>query len=289
MSSYSADRLFSAMMLLLLLNGCRSAHFPAWFPPVSSYHAARPLAAPAIDSTARPMAAEPEVLVQPELTAFLPAEVRPEASLAVRSHSLTSIGTSNRPIYQAPPDTTSSRRYVKPTPDQIRAADNINTIVNLVGVVFLLGAVGLMITASSTSPGWGSLAAGLYGIFALFISLPLLFYRNAKSTKYLMRRQREGDSVPGKTVRLDESERPTAGQVREADKNNRFFHSLGVALLVLAAISIILSLIGILFALPFAIVALLISIPLLLFESTKSTSYMLQQEERAARKARKGR
>ena len=276
-------------MLLLLLNGCRSAHFPAWFSPVSSYHAARPLAAPAIDSTARTMAAEPEVLAQPELTASLPAEVRPEASLAVRPHSRSSIRTSNRPIYQAPPDTTSSRRYVKPTPDQIRAADKLNTIVNLVGVVFLLGAVGFIIAAFSISSGWGALAAGLYGIFALSISLPLLFYKNVKSTKYLIRRQRAGDSVPRKTATFEESERLTADQRREADTDNRFFHSLGVILLLLAAILIILGLIGVISSLPLAIVALLISIPLLLFESTKSTSYMLKQEERAARKARKGR
>lgn len=96
--------------------------------------------------------------------------------------------------------------------------------------------------------------------------------------------------TPPDTVSAQRGTRPTPEQMRDADKANAFFHSIGVVLVVIGAVLIIAALAGEeLAALAYGAIALTIGIPLLLFESTKSTSYMLKQEARAARKASKGR
>jgi hypothetical protein len=179
------------VLLLAMASGCQSSRFSAWFPPVA-VHRAAPAAAPTPgDMTA----GNPEVLLsapeQPELTAALPAEKEVVARSSIYARNLPAIKSFSKPAaQQALPDTVGTQRTTRPTPDQMRDGDSANVFAHTIGGFFLaLGVILFIVALASTSPGWGPLAAAVYGTLAIIISLPFLLFRSSKSTSYVLEQE----------------------------------------------------------------------------------------------------
>jgi hypothetical protein len=95
------------------------------------------------------------------------------------------------------------------------------------------------------------------------------------------------------TISTRRSSRPTPSQMRDGDAINIVIHVIGAVFLIIAAVFIIASLgatgWGALGAFVYGGLFLGIGLAFLLFKSRKSTSYVMRQEQRAARKANKNR
>lgn len=179
------------MMLLAMASGCQTSQVSAWFPPVAVHRAAPAAVLTPGDTIAQNLAVIPQVSEQPVLTAALPAEEEVEIPSSSYAQKLPTVKYFGKPVaQQTSPDTIGTQRTTRPTPDQMRDGDRANAFAHTIGGFFLALGVALLIVAfASTSPGWGPLAAAVYGTLAIVISLPFLLFRSRKSTSYVLEQE----------------------------------------------------------------------------------------------------
>lgn len=178
------------ILLVVMASSCQSSRFPAWFPPVDTYHASPVTALPSSDSIAQgnmPTARVPEPSV---LTAALPVEQASEETPVINHpRHLPAAEAFSEPLYQAtPPDTISTQRSTRPTPSQMRDGDSLNAVVRVIGVILLIAAA-IFIILSLGATGWGALGYFVYGVLFIGLALPFLLFKSRKSTSYIRRQE----------------------------------------------------------------------------------------------------
>ncbi|WBO83113.1 hypothetical protein [Hymenobacter yonginensis] len=182
MKGYISMALLSAAVLL---GSCQSQQAFLFRPASSTYTAA----------------AEPELLqptaesaVVPELTAELPTSavrynaVRPARTVPTPLSEATATALALEPVTPAKLQLAPDTALIRPAADiplrKIKETDLFTKLVRVVGVLVLLAAIALFITAfTTTSTGWTAFAFLLYGSTALLMSIPFFLFRGKDSPR----------------------------------------------------------------------------------------------------------
>jgi hypothetical protein len=188
MKKYPLVALSSAF--LLLLGSCQSQR-AFLFQPKDATHTsatavAHELLEPASVATAAPA---------PELTAELPTTPASSNPTRYRRGQVPSlqvvdavkapgISTIQPAAFQVTPDTSLVRANAPIPIRQIKETDLFTKLLRVMGVLVVVAAIALLITAfTTTSMGWTALAFGLYGIVALLLSIPFFVFRGKDSPR----------------------------------------------------------------------------------------------------------
>jgi hypothetical protein len=191
MSGHSRVKLLVAAVFILV-SGCQSNRFAFLSPPSAATVSTQAPPLVPIVAASEPQAQEERE--EPVLVAELPVEHLDAQRLPRAIQQILVSGLSPKKELTALPDTSTVRVPTEPTPDQIRAASTLTTVVKIVGFSLLILGVALIITAfTGTFGGWVALGYLLYGVLALALSIPFLVFRSKKSVSYRLRQKRKAE------------------------------------------------------------------------------------------------